>query len=880
MAGNHTLGTIRGTIKIDYDGAGIVRAQNDTEKTKEKSEKLEKAVDRVGKAYLAAGKKAAIMGATSLAMSGGLNLVAATLQAIVALAPVAVAGLSVIPGVLLSFVGAMAVVKIATAGVGDALKAAGKDEKKFEEALADLAPQAATFVRAMKAAGESLEPLQKAVQNAFFSGLGPEVTRISRGLSSLKGVLVGVAQEFNALGREVTGSFRDMQFEQLEMILAGVQSFLHQIRGSLKPVIQGFLDLAVSASAFGGDAGAAVANLLKKFGQAMQNFDMAAAFEDAKNVLAAAGGFMKDLWSVAKSLFSVFNVDGQNAMGVIGEMVHRLAEFLKTAEGQEALQAIGQAMSAISGAAGQVFLALLKALAPAIIALAPGVGELAGQLATALVPAIEAVAPLLEDLSQFLSDNMDWLGPIIIAVGAAVPVFKAYGVAVKGVSAAKAILNSRLATAIGNWIRLAAQVAVNTAKMTANAAVVGGKAVAAWVKNTAALAANLVKTAALNVAVGTRMAASYVRATAAIVANRIAMAAQATWMGIVRVATIAWTGVQWLLNAALSANPIGLVVIAIAALVAGIIYAWNHSETFRKVVIAVWNAIKKAALAVVNWFVDTALPWLKKVWDGIVAGALWVKDKALAAFNLWWTGVKTVFNAVKTVITTVVNAIQAYIKWWVDNFLKVVNGISALIGKFRSWFGDILSAIREKFNAAVDLAKSLPGKILSALGNVGSKLYNAGKSLIQGFIDGIRNMIGKAGDAAKAVIDKVTGFFPGSPAKEGPLSGHGYVLLRARRMMEDMAKGIEKGSQLPVQATSGVVGGVGSSLADLSAQRATQPVTNHAEPTVVRVPSDGRSVSIANVNLRGVWDFTDPTAARGVVATLHEALDRYEKEHA
>ena len=58
---------------------------------------------------------------------------------------------------------------------------------------------------------------------------------------------------------------------------------------------------------------------------------------------------------------------------------------------------------------------------------------------------------------------------------------------------------------------------------------------------------------------------------------------------------------QWLLNAALSANPIGLVVAAIALLVAAFVVAWNNSETFRNIVIGA-GGHQRAALAVVGWF--------------------------------------------------------------------------------------------------------------------------------------------------------------------------------------------------------------------------------------------------------------------------------------
>lgn len=61
-----------------------------------------------------------------------------------------------------------------------------------------------------------------------------------------------------------------------------------------------------------------------------------------------------------------------------------------------------------------------------------------------------------------------------------------------------------------------------------------------------------------------------------------------------RAAVVVATAVQWAMNVALAANPIGLIVIAIAALVAGVILAYKKFEPFRRIVDSVWQAIKKA----------------------------------------------------------------------------------------------------------------------------------------------------------------------------------------------------------------------------------------------------------------------------------------------
>ncbi|HET8684972.1 MAG TPA: tape measure protein [Micromonosporaceae bacterium] len=83
------------------------------------------------------------------------------------------------------------------------------------------------------------------------------------------------------------------------------------------------------------------------------------------------------------------------------------------------------------------------------------------------------------------------------------------------------------------------------------------------------------------------------------------------------VASGVWTAAQWALNVALSANPIGLVILAIAALVAGIVLLWRNSETFRTVVLAVWGAVRMAIKATVDWVVGTAWPWLRRAWSAI-----------------------------------------------------------------------------------------------------------------------------------------------------------------------------------------------------------------------------------------------------------------------
>lgn len=117
------------------------------------------------------------------------------------------------------------------------------------------------------------------------------------------------------------------------------------------------------------------------------------------------------------------------------------------------------------------------------------------------------------------------------------------------------------------------------------------------------------------------------------VKNKVAAIAYAVQQKVVAAASKAWAAAQWLLNAALSANPIGLVILAIAALVGLFILAWKRSATFRAIVTGALNGVLAVARAVAGWFTGTFVPWLSAVWSKVSAGAVGLKNGIVAAFN-------------------------------------------------------------------------------------------------------------------------------------------------------------------------------------------------------------------------------------------------------
>lgn len=160
----------------------------------------------------------------------------------------------------------------------------------------------------------------------------------------------------------------------------------------------------------------------------------------------------------------------------------------------------------------------------------------------------------------------------------------------------------------------------------------------------------------------------------------IAGMATAVHSGITKAAAAA----QWLMNAALSANPIGLIIIAIAALVAGILWLWNNNEGFRNFVIAAWDAIKKAFVAVVDWVVNVMVPWLKQAFENIahVVGVVvdWILDK----WNAYWRGMSIIAG------------------WIGDAVNGIVGFFTSMPGKIAAAAGGMWDGIVSAFKAAIN----------------------------------------------------------------------------------------------------------------------------------------------------------------------------------
>ena len=225
-----------------------------------------------------------------------------------------------------------------------------------------------------------------------------------------------------------------------------------------------------------------------------------------------------------------------------------------------------------------------------------------------------------------------------------------------------------------------------------------------------------------------------------------------TWAPKLAGAISAVKGAFAALSATMMANPIAIVIAAIAALVAAFIYLWNTNEEFRQFWIRLWNEIKEVAVQV--W--TAVSQFLFSAWNGIRNTAVAVWNGIRDFFSGLWAGIKTLFTTVVTAISTFLvgawNGIRATV-------MAVWNAISAFLGSvwngIKSVITNVVNGIRTFLQSAWNGIRTVITTVMNAIRTVISTVWNGIRTIISTVMNGIRGTVNSVWNGIRNTISSV-----------------------------------------------------------------------------------------------------------------------------
>ena len=162
--------------------------------------------------------------------------------------------------------------------------------------------------------------------------------------------------------------------------------------------------------------------------------------------------------------------------------------------------------------------------------------------------------------------------------------------------------------------------------------------------------------------------------------NQAVIVPLVTVVGTIVAAIKVWTAVQTALNVVMALNPIGLVVVAVAALAAGLVVAYKKSETFRDIVHGAFTVV------------GTAIRFVKEHWKAFATTlAFLIGGPIVGGIVL----LVTHFGKIKTAATSVW-------KWVTDKFTALVGFVTGLPGKITSATKGMFDGIKDAFRSAIN----------------------------------------------------------------------------------------------------------------------------------------------------------------------------------
>lgn len=296
--------------------------------------------------------------------------------------------------------------------------------------------------------------------------------------------------------------------------------------------------------------------------------------------------------------------------------------------------------------------------------------------------------------------------------------------------------------------------------------------------------------------------------------NPALLGAVAAAVGAMAVAWGVYTVAQWAANAAILANPITWIVLAIGAVIAALVLLVANWDAVVAWISEVWGGfvswLTEVTEGIAAWWNSLWAgfgAWVTSVWEGFVGfisdtwsnfvlGLQIIGDALAAWWNGLWSGVGQFISDVWNGFIGFVQGIfQGYVAWVMSVASGFVNGWNAVWSRV----GQIISDV---WTNVVSFFQGIPGAIGGLLSGAGTWLYNIGRDIIQGLWNGLKSIWSSVSawfeDTFGGIIDTVAGIFGiASPSKvmrqmgvwvgEGFVQGLDSMTPQVETAMTDMA---------------------------------------------------------------------------------------------
>jgi phage-related protein len=750
------LNAMRGTAKVEIDRnvlsssiAGAIQAAMATSGL----EKL-------------SGLLTAAIAPTAITAIGGafVELAAAASQAVGALA--------LAPAVIAAVATPAAVVAIGVHGIADAFKAINTgDATKIAQAMAELAPSAQNLVTQVHALGPAWTALRLDVQQALFVGVGTAVTNLAGvALPILHTGLTQVAAAMNG-GLLATMSALQGQGAAFTTTFANIAASIRVAAAAAAPLVQAFATLGAVGSQFLPALAQGFVNVAAAFNGWVQHMaasgQLVVIIQNALTVLHQLVDLAANAASVVAGVFTVAIPYGNILLDVLIRVTGSLATFVHSADGQAGLGAffsgITVALGTLLPALDVLVQAIVTAVLPAIGQFAAILAPIAGQLLVQLASVLVQVGGILPSVASVMGALVNATAPLIPVIGAIVTTLLPPLVAVLGQLAP---IISQVATIMGQALLQAVQTIAPVLPLIGNAFISILNALLPLLPPLLQIVQQLLPPLLLVVvalvpviqqlvAVFAPLLGSFLQLVQATVLPLAVSLITSFAAGInvlsgfigplapvlqaVAIAVGVWTAAQWLLNIALDANPLGLLVLAIAAVIVAIGEIVTHLQFFKDLFTTVVDWV------VAHWqLVVLAIPGLGPVILGIIELIIHFQDIWTTVIGAISTAWQAFWGFIQTVATTVWNAVSsfftvalnAFVSFWqgiwngVSSFFQTIwNGISSfftgLWNALWTWFQAQLSNFLAGWQVLWSAVSSFFTTIWNAISATGQAIWNA-----------------------------------------------------------------------------------------------------------------------------------------------------------